>query len=53
MEMLLIQEPKQRRMEVGMCKTIDDLIAIQKQRGYAKGWVYTMARLKKIPIRRD
>ena len=44
---------KQRRMEVGMCKTFDDLIAIQRQRGYAKGWVYTMARLKKIPIRRD
>lgn len=44
---------KQRRMEVGMCKTFEDLIAIQKDRGYAKGWVFTMARLKKIPIRRD
>ena len=44
---------KQRRMEVGKCKTFDELKAIQKQRGYAVGWLYKMAKLKKIPIRRD
>ena len=49
----LEEQKKQRRMEVGKCRTFEDLIAIQKERGYAKGWVFRMARLKNIPIRRS
>ena len=43
---------KKQRREVGMCKTFEDLIAIQKARGYEKGWAFRMAKIKKIPIRR-
>lgn len=39
---------KEMRMEVGKCKTIDDLIKIQKERGYATAWVWKMARVKNI-----
>lgn len=39
---------KEMRMEVGKCKTIDDLIKIQRARGYAKEWVWKMARIKNI-----
>lgn len=42
------QKRKEMRMEVGKCKTIDDLIKIQRDRGYAKEWVWKMARIKKI-----
>ena len=44
---------KQRRMEVGMCKTFNELLAIQRERGYANGWAYRMARMKRIPIERN
>jgi superfamily II DNA or RNA helicase len=43
---------KRRRMEVGKCRTFEELIDIQKERGYAKGWAFRMARLKNIPIGR-
>jgi superfamily II DNA or RNA helicase len=39
---------KEMRLEVGMCKTLDDLIKIQKERGYSKAWVWKMAAVKKI-----
>lgn len=39
---------KQMRMEVGRAKTIEDLIRIQKSRGYAPGWIWKMARVKGI-----
>jgi hypothetical protein len=39
---------KEMRMEVGMCKTIEDLIKIQKERGYNTAWVWKMARVKNI-----
>ncbi len=42
------QEKKKARMEIGKCKTLDDLWAIAKERGYAPGWVWKMARLKHI-----
>lgn len=39
---------KEMRMEVGKCRTIEDLIKIQKERGYATAWVWKMARVKNI-----
>ena len=39
---------KKARMEVGKCKTIEDLIKIQKERGYAPAWVWKMAKVKRI-----
>ena len=42
------QKRKEMRMEVGKCKTIEDLIKIQRDRGYAKEWVWKMARIKRI-----
>lgn len=41
-------EKKKARMEVGKCKTIEDLIKIQKERGYAPAWVWKMAKVKRI-----
>ena len=44
------QEKQKRyaRMEVGQCRTIADLQKIAKERGYAQGWVWQMARIKHI-----
>jgi len=41
-------EKKQKRIEVGMCKTKADLERIAKERGYAKGWVWNMMKIKGI-----
>ena len=41
-------ERKNKRMEVGMCKTKAELEKIAKERGYARGWVYNMMRIKGI-----
>lgn len=41
-------EKKKARMEVGKCKTLDDLWAIARERGYAPGWVWKMAKAKHI-----
>ena len=42
------QQKKEARMEVGACRTIEDLKKIQQARGYAPGWVWQMARVKHI-----
>ena len=42
------RQKKLARMEVGQCRTIADLQKIAKERGYAKGWVWQMARIKHI-----
>ncbi len=42
------KQKKQARMEVGQCRTIADLQKIAKERGYAQGWVWQMARIKHI-----
>jgi superfamily II DNA or RNA helicase len=41
-------ERKSKRMEVGMAKTKADLERIAKERGYARGWVYNMMKIKGI-----
>lgn len=42
------KQKKLARMEVGQCRTIADLRKIAKERGYAPGWVWQMARIKHI-----
>lgn len=42
------EHKKQLRMEVGRCTTISDLRKIQRERGYAPGWVWQMAKAKGI-----
>ena len=42
------QEKKYKRMEVGQCRTMADLQKIAKERGYAQGWVWQMAKAKGI-----
>lgn len=44
----LTEVKRQKRREVGRARTIGDLIQIAKDRGYAMGWVYQMARVKGI-----
>lgn len=41
-------ERKNKRIEVGMAKTKADLERIAKERGYARGWVYNMMKIKGI-----
>ena len=42
------QKKKLARMEVGQCRTIAELQKIARERGYAQGWVWQMARIKHI-----
>jgi len=42
------KQKKLARMEVGQCRTIADLQKIAKERNYAPGWVWQMARIKHI-----
>ena len=44
---------KRQRMEVGMCKTFEELLQIQRERGYKNGWAIYMAKLKGIKIERS
>lgn len=41
-------EKKERRMDVGKCKTLEDLKKIAAERGYKSSWVHTQAKLKGI-----
>ncbi len=42
------REKKQKRMEVGQAKTVEDLRRIAAERGYKKGWIYQQMKIKKI-----
>ena len=44
---------KRQRSEVGRCKTFDDLLKIQKERGYKPEWAFKMAKVKGIKIGRN
>lgn len=44
----LVEVKREKRREVGKARTISDLLAIAEQRGYQRGWVYQMARIKNI-----
>ena len=42
------QKRRQARFEVGTARTMADLWKIQRERGYAPGWVWQMAKVKHI-----
>lgn len=48
-EQARIEEQKRlMRMEVGQCRTFNDLWRIQRERGYSPAWVWKMAQVKGI-----
>ena len=40
------ERKKQARMEVGKCRSYEELLKIEKERGYKNGWAYFKARAK-------
>lgn len=46
------QQAKVKRMEVGKCKTQDDLERVAEERGYHWGWVKRQCGFKNIPYKR-
>jgi len=47
-ELQVASKKREARMEVGKARTIADLQRIAEERGYAKGWVFQMAKVKGI-----
>ncbi|MBO7251781.1 MAG: DEAD/DEAH box helicase [Oscillospiraceae bacterium] len=44
---------KRQKLEVRMCTTFDELLKIQKDRGYKNGWAFRMAKMKGIKVERS
>lgn len=44
---------KRQKREVAMCTTFQELLRIERERGYKAGWAYYMAKLKGIRIERS
>jgi hypothetical protein len=36
----------QRKVQVAVARTFDDLLQIEKQRGYASGWAYRLYNIR-------
>lgn len=44
---------KKQRMEVGRCRSFNELLRIQNDRGYKNGWAFIQAKQRGIPIGRS
>lgn len=48
LERITAENRKQKRMEVGKARTLEELQRIARERGYSKNWIYVQMRIKNI-----